>query len=376
MSVSAFLGTVIGMVFVFALAALFCSAVVESISNVLQKRARYLLTGLRAMLDEDPKKASAVAGQSETSSNNNLHNLTRGIDNGRTPADSLKRIKETIIGKTESAKSGDLTLSLFAHPLISSLQTRRIMTYHHGQRNKRTLRNPQYIPSKLFAQALIDTLLPDTVGRHRNGGVLEQIEKSVNELPATFPGRASIQTLLVQAGDSLSTFQRNLEGWYDAQMGRISGLYKRWSKVTLGVVGLLLAVVVNVDAVRIAHTLYVNEPVRQAVVAQATSDANCAAMPGPTEKRHCVEDLVASLAEGGLPLLYPAGCSFHDLPDCWKWADDDRPDPRMFLVKLMGWLLAAFAVSFGAPFWFDALSRLGSLSTAGPKPGAASSSSP
>jgi hypothetical protein len=94
MSVSAFLGTVIGMVFVFALAALFCSAVVESISNVLQKRARYLLTGLRAMLDEDPKKASAVAGQSETSSNNNLHNLTRGIENGRTPADSLKRIKD------------------------------------------------------------------------------------------------------------------------------------------------------------------------------------------------------------------------------------------------------------------------------------------
>jgi hypothetical protein len=46
------------------------------------------------MLDEDPKKASAVAGQSETSSNNNLHNLTRGIENGRTPADSLKRIKD------------------------------------------------------------------------------------------------------------------------------------------------------------------------------------------------------------------------------------------------------------------------------------------
>jgi hypothetical protein len=58
------------------------------------KNARYLLTGLGAMLDEDPKKASAVAGQSETSSNNNLHNLTRGIENGRTPADSLKRIKD------------------------------------------------------------------------------------------------------------------------------------------------------------------------------------------------------------------------------------------------------------------------------------------
>ena len=48
----------------------------------------------------------------------------------------------------------------------------------------------------------------------------------------------------------------------------------------LGTVGFLLAIIVNVDAVRIAHTFYVDEPVRQAVVAQATADRNCAAMPG------------------------------------------------------------------------------------------------
>ena len=32
------------------------------------------------------------------------------------------------------------------------------------------------------------------------------------------------------------------------------------------------------------------------------------------------------------------------------------------------WLLTAAAVSFGAPFWFDALSKLGSLRTAGRPP--------
>jgi hypothetical protein len=39
-----------------------------------------------------------------------------------------------------------------------------------------------------------------------------------------------------------------------------------------------------------------------------------------------------------------------------------------FWVMLLGWLVTAFAVSFGAPFWFDALSKLGSPRNSGTKP--------
>jgi hypothetical protein len=39
-----------------------------------------------------------------------------------------------------------------------------------------------------------------------------------------------------------------------------------------------------------------------------------------------------------------------------------------FWVMLLGWLVIAFAVSFGAPFWFDALSKLGSPRNSGTKP--------
>jgi hypothetical protein len=52
------------------LPALFCSAVVESISNILQKLARYLLSGLRAMLSE-------ANGRPRSSSGDQLHDLTR-----------------------------------------------------------------------------------------------------------------------------------------------------------------------------------------------------------------------------------------------------------------------------------------------------------
>jgi hypothetical protein len=59
------------------LPALFCSAVVESISNILQKRARYLLSGLRAMLDEEPSRPSEANGRPRSSSGDKLHDLTR-----------------------------------------------------------------------------------------------------------------------------------------------------------------------------------------------------------------------------------------------------------------------------------------------------------
>jgi hypothetical protein len=435
MSISAVFGTVIGLVFIFALAALFCSAVVESISNLIQKRARYLLTGLRSMLDEEASKFAAPRTGSNAPSADDLHDLTRGMGQevsrdqaaaatkslvtaiteapaqtaeteatgdatvqdsapqesadaqmragpaalpAEEPTDARRRIRRAINATSGESlvRPGDLTAALFEHPLISSLQTRRVLPVSLSwQRSNRVIRNPQYIPAKLFAQALIDTLLPDIRSGSNSRDFLTDIKNSVEKLPEGCPGQDSIKALLVQAGDNLSTFQKSLEDWYDAQMGRISGWYKRWTKVVLGVIGLLLAIIVNVDAVRIAHTLYVDEPVRQAIVAAATQDQECTAITDPEEQRRCVEDLVASVDESGLPLWYPAGCSIPDLSShCWKWANSDEPDGRMFLVKLVGWILTAFAVSFGAPFWFDALSKLGSLRTAGPKPGSAESS--
>jgi hypothetical protein len=49
------------------------------------------------------------------------------------------------------------------------------------------------------------------------------------------------------------------------------------------------------------------------------------------------------------------------------------PDPALgsvwsIVLKIVGWGLTAFAVSFGAPFWFEALSKLGSLRTTGTRP--------
>lgn len=412
MSVPAALGTLIGLVFVFALVSLFCSAITEAVANRLEKRARYLLTGLRSMLDREQSPPAAPAGGAPPPSPDKLHDDVKAKGKTEAAAEKVAVIVEaaqpdagTGVGADravedrdrvgadsepqattgEDPRPGDLTRALFDHPLIRSLQTRKVRLRTGVGR----LRNPQYIPSKIFAQALIDTLLPATVQpappepgtksersmpterEQADRDMLAALQRAVQALDDDFPAKRSLLALLGQSRDSLIRFQESVEGWYDAQMGRISGWYKRWSKVVLAIVGFAVAVLANLDTVQIAHGLYVDEPVRTAVVAQATAGTRCQTETDPAEQRACVDSQVAALDVQGLPIWYPAGCTLRDwdqVDNCWNWSPDQDPNALRFLLKLLGWGLTAFAVSFGAPFWFDALSKLGSLRNAGPKP--------
>ena len=374
MSLPAALGTLLGLVFVFALVALFCSAVTETISTWLEKRAKYLLTGIRSMLDQGQAAASKDGAPSPDALHENVK-VTKATE------DAAERVAKVVAsadpqagsGNTsEHPKPGDLTMALFDHPLIRSLQTRRVNIRRDGQ-----VRNPQYIPSGIFAQALIDTLLPKQEARSTaatarpDKDVLAALARSVSTLDPRFPARRSLLALLDQARGDLDRFEKSVEGWYDAQMGRISGWYKRWSKVLLVICGLIVAVIANLDTVQIARSLYMDEPVRTAVVAQATAGTRCQSETDPAAQQACVDGQIAELNARGLPIWYPSGCSFLQwsrLDNCWKWYPSQDTRGWQFPLKLVGWALTAFAVSFGAPFWFDALSKLGSLRTAGQKP--------
>jgi hypothetical protein len=61
MTDSAVLDTVLGLIFLFYALALLCSGLVEMIANWVKKRAKYLLRGIRDLLDDMPAKEPAVA---------------------------------------------------------------------------------------------------------------------------------------------------------------------------------------------------------------------------------------------------------------------------------------------------------------------------
>jgi len=106
----------------------------------------------------------------------------------------------------------------------------------------------------------------------------------------------------------------------------------RAAAVTLGL---------NIDSVRIGSQLWSDKPVRTAVAAKAAaaSDSQKAA------------DAVDSVNQLKLPL---------------GWGANNAPDSvGSALRRIPGWLITIAALSLGAPFWFDLLSRVARLRGSG-----------
>lgn len=165
-----------------------------------------------------------------------------------------------------------------------------------------------------------------------------------------------------------------LESWFDDGMERVSGWYKRKSQVWVVVFAVIVAIGLNASAVRIAERLNNDPTVRAAVVAKAEAAAEQgskttgdetettggeAETTGAKEIRKAGEDASGAIDKLGdlkLPLF---------------WAKDNLPQPwnlANILTLAGGWFLTVVAVSLGAPFWFDALSRLSNLRLTGKKP--------
>jgi hypothetical protein len=365
---SAVLSTALGLIALFAVTSVLCSGVTEALSNFSQMRAKYLLTGLRAMLDQAEVRSGADKAAKKA-----LNDEVQAPATTQYAAAAIKnRIRD---GQSQLPGSHPFTLALFDSQFVKSLQTRRVGVLRNGR-----LRNPQYLSHTTFVRALIDLLLPDladpAAASTQPGGapavpsVLDQVRGGVSSLPEGLALRAQLLALIARSQGELAAFETSLESWYDDQMAVIAGWYKRWSRVVLGVVGVVIAVLLNIDTLQVAHSLYVDTPTQQAVVSTAASGTLCQNGKTPDERASCARDELANLHIAGLPLGYAKGCDpgHGTWKRCWSWSSTAQLRWWNFEEKVLGWLLTGFGVSFGAPFWFDALSRLGSLRNTGPKP--------
>ena len=242
-----------------------------------------------------------------------------------------------------------------------------------SNRDRRSL--PSYISARSFAQALIGVLVPDPAGTTTMDRV--RIELAALPDPAL---RTALEQLATQAENDIATFRIGIEHWYDDQMDRVSGWYKRHVRWISLAIGVLLILVFNLNAVTIARTLYTDEALRGAVVSKAAEAADCSTK----EPAVCLDDMraeVSTIRGSGLPV------GWHTVPECdagsartpCNWAQtfgftdppsgvDTVPDASFLLTLVTGWALMGVALLPGARFWFDALSRLGTLRASGPKP--------
>ena len=174
-----------------------------------------------------------------------------------------------------------------------------------------------------------------------------------------------VNALLVKSGGDYDKFVAGIESWYDDHMDRVSGWYKRQSHKILFTIGLALAIILNVDSVRLYQGLTCNSALRGAAATAATANAT----PGSAVNVDIVKGMLQAVPVGWARWPWVGrpdeaiGCAGANTAEPW-------PNDWYFYLffKLLGLLLTAVAISLGAPFWFDALSCITNVRAAGAKP--------
>jgi hypothetical protein len=162
-----------------------------------------------------------------------------------------------------------------------------------------------------------------------------------------------LRVLGEDAVGSVDRLRTAIEQWFDTGMDRVSGWYKRWTQLWQLIIGLILAIALNINIVTIGLTLWNDIPLRTAIVAEAEKLAQ------ESESSPRLDRTRELLKATRLPLGWPDGVPFIQRSFDWKTFDGSL---------LAGWLLTAIGASFGAPFWFDLLNRFVKLRSGGPRP--------
>jgi hypothetical protein len=155
-------------------------------------------------------------------------------------------------------------------------------------------------------------------------------------------------------------FQRNVEDWFNGAMAHVSGWYKRWTQTVVAALALVVVCAANADTVQIVQRLSRDGPLRAALVAAADDAAR-----NPQGSNDAGVRAVLEQAEG---LTLPLG---------WTRATATAATtPLGLLSKVIGLIASVLAVSLGAPFWFDTLSKVINLRGAGTPPDQSRRSAP
>jgi hypothetical protein len=304
------LDVVIGLAFFYFLVSIICSSINEGISTVFALRAHTLEAGIRELLGGDKTLATTFYSDA--------------------------RVKA--------------------------------LTQSKWWLGLRANRKPSYIPSRVFALALLDTVAPQAqttpsdakgliAARPTAGHASYDLVAQAQHLVTTVENgqvRTILQDALSEAGKDRDKFREALERQFDEAMERVSGWYKRRVQLILFVIAIALCAAINADSFTIAQRLWKNDVLRSAVVAQAQTTVS-------NQQAECAKT-------GGQPKPSPAqiaGKCFDEVRQInlpLGWSKLTSPSTTAGdLAKVLGLLITAFALLLGAPFWFDTLSKLAQL---------------
>lgn len=257
---------------------------------------------------------------------------------------------------------------------------------------KGNYKKPTYIPNDVFSRVTMELLTstskqyasaaPETISLSAMADAVKQVKEISPELKDLaehlFPGLDehvnTLSTSVESVQNKLKQYQDNVEKWFNHNMDNASGWYKENALTMAFLIGLGLAVAFNVDTINITERLWREPTIRQALVAQADTyqlqegTANITQVPG------YFDSLTMPIGWTSIPATDQTACkqfvSFTANAEiAFRMGNECRalvnvPPVNDFIgwvIKILGFVISAFAARQGAPFWFDMLKKLVNL---------------
>lgn len=410
---SEILDVAIGMIFVYLLLSLICSAANETIEMGLKKRATDLERGIRELLvPGNPSGPAEIVQQLYN------HPLINGLFGGvyeqsriRNPLRYIWRTKLPSYIPSRSFALALMDLILPAQPAPPAPQplgapppaSAAATLASAARRIWLALRNLPAQPappvpaaatpaapapsgaagaSRADFDVKLDAIPDPPPAPTVPGNPLHDLRNEVATtalLNAAPQARRALMTLIDAAGNDAAKARQNIEDWYNTSMDRVSGWYKRRAHIFIMIIGLFVAVWLNADSVAIVRALSTDKSLRELTVTEAIKYANETASPSPPPAG---SDSAKATGKPGTSCPMPACDSDKNSPECklqkskcqlkelglplgWNSPDDPRRQTpkswddvwNQLRWHLLGWLITALAISLGAPFWFDLLNK-------------------
>jgi hypothetical protein len=307
------LDVVIGLTLIYTFLSLLASELTEFLTTLWRWRAKHLQQGIMTLLGEP-------------------------LALRRNP----ELFKNTITGK------------LYHSSLIASMT--------HRLRRGKTLIGPAYIPPEAFADALLEVLqnLPDFEDKTQLKQKVDepidaftQLMSKVENSPEVPPRlkdnlRRLTQRAKTKTADTeqqLQQFRYEIALWFEQSNARVTTLYRRHVKAFTVLLSTILAVLINADSLYMLRRISENTATRTVIIQNAGQIEGC---QSDLSSPNCMNRMAFLLDSTTIPI---------------GWHPVNRriqfPQLSGFYVlrAVIGWLLTGIAISMGARFWFQLLSK-------------------
>jgi hypothetical protein len=310
---SAILDIAIGLIFVYLLLSLVCSAAKEMIEGLMRHRASDLENAMTDLLGK------ALAD------NVYAHGLITAMSKGTT-------------------KPSYIPAQTFALALMDTL-------------------SPATATAPGGAQNALTEAIPAATPMAPSPGL--RVGAAAVAIPLT--QQKALLSLIDSAGPDAVKLRENIETWFNGAMDRVTGIYKRRAQNWIFIIGAMIVCAINADTIAIADALSRDSTLRASLVAAATERVKtplatqpAPATPGtpapsPSQTNQQLQDIAKDIS-GISSLGIPLGWNKKPAKQPAKAGQPEEPEEAWY-EQILGLLLTTLAVSLGAPFWFDTLNK-------------------